>query len=547
MDRIIFIFLATISLLVPSLTLADESRWWDVCNPIDGKFGGGHVPDAANDAEAKVLKQLKFEKWKKYEDEFISFEYPEHDLIKLKVNMATKPFKVEGGVCTTVDNSYKQAYFLRVGEATFGVFLLTPAKWLDDGICLCGPMVHHAYKLEQGTLTRFSMLPGGAVKKAQVIGGGMRFMAFEWTHLACQKPVYERMVASMRLKTREPGGNKTLRDQLIKHYGDDGKLGLIHRGASATSLINTFGEPNKKTDEGIWSWSWKGAEYPTSLVAKIKDGRLVNLPENGISRDWDNPYPGSLPWCEKLVERIPRAKSDHDDDEEEKPAPPTDDEKRLFLESIGKILKHEKPDSKTMNWLEALHIASDSTKSGLTDPSWTKLVIDKGSGTWIETDFIKTTAPAEARSWATKHLIKQLRNAPDKSELNDDDLDSLTEVFDEKSAEAWIELANQLWEAPKSEIKRLAFQNISLQDALTVEKRIFEALAKGVKDDQGELVYYAMKTIPETAIQQKANLATALRKISPGRENSEWHETHTKALKYLSPDSKETSNKESNN
>ena len=32
---------------------------------------------------------------------------------------------VEGGVCTTVDNSFSRGYVLKVGPATYGVFLLS--------------------------------------------------------------------------------------------------------------------------------------------------------------------------------------------------------------------------------------------------------------------------------------------------------------------------------------------------------------------------------------------------------------------------------------
>ena len=540
--------IALLVLLTNVAMYADDSRWWDVCNPGGGKFGGGHVPEEANDEEVKVLKLLKFKKWKKYEDEFVSFEYPEHVLVKLKVNKAEKPFKVEGGVCSTVDNSYKQAYILSVGKATYGVFLLTPAKRLDDGICFCGPMVHHAYKLNQGTLTRFSMLPGGAVKKAQVIGGGLRFMAFEWTHLACQKSIYERMVASMRLKTREPGGNKTLRKHLIEHYGDDGRLGLITRNTSAAILVKAFGKPVKKIKDGVWSWQWKGEEYPTSLVAKIKDGMVLYYPENGISREWHKPYSGTLPWCEKLVERLPNPKNgdtddtlsigEDEDEELEAATPPTSAEKKLFIQTMSKFLQQEAGKSSN-KWAEALRIADDAAKLNLTDVSWVKLVLEHGTGTWNETSFIESSAPKQSLPWAIKHLSAQSDALPSTSKLSNDDLESLTNIFDETSAVAWTEMTVLLWAAKESRVRRLVFEHISIQDALTVENRIHEALSKGMAHDQGQLIYYAMQAIPETKIQKKETLVAALQKIPEGRENSQWRETRAKALKYLGTTSKD--------
>ena len=64
----------------------------------------------------------------------MSFKYPKHPLLKLRVEGGEEGIEVEGGVCTTVDNSYQKAYVLEAGDQTYGVFLLTPAKWLDDGI-----------------------------------------------------------------------------------------------------------------------------------------------------------------------------------------------------------------------------------------------------------------------------------------------------------------------------------------------------------------------------------------------------------------------------
>ena len=82
----------------------------------------------------KFLKQEKFEEWVEYEDEFVSFRYPKHPLLKLEVQKGEGGIQVEGGVCTTVDNSFSRAYILKAGNATYQVFLLNPTDWLDDGI-----------------------------------------------------------------------------------------------------------------------------------------------------------------------------------------------------------------------------------------------------------------------------------------------------------------------------------------------------------------------------------------------------------------------------
>ena len=124
-------------------------------------------------------------------------------------------------------------------------------------------------------------------------------------------------------------------------------------------------------------------------------------------------------------------------------------------------------------------------------------------------------------------------------QLDEDDLESLTDIFDEQSAEAWRDVSATLWTGKRSSIRCLVFQNIDIQDSLTVEKRIFEALATGIEHDQGHLVYFAMQTIPEITIQQNEKLAKSLRKIPEGGENSNWREIRDDALQHLNPTPKD--------
>lgn len=532
----------------------EEDRWWDVCNPIQGDFGGGRLPDKASDDEAKVIKSLKFANWKQHDDQFVSFLYPDHPLIKLTINKAKKPFKVEGGVCSTVDNSYTQAYLLHVGKATYGVFLLTPAEWLDDGICLCGPMVHHAYKLRKGTLTRFSMLPGGAVKKAQTIGGGLRFMAFEWTHLACQKPIYEKMVASMRLKTSTPGGNKELRKKLLAHYGEDAELGLITRNAPAASLVKAFGKPTSKAANGLWTWKWIGEDYPTTLVANIKEGRVINYPGNGLERDQSNPVRGSLPWCENHIKMYPipgrENETDNldaddpfaglmeDEEEEEKrqpPPKPTAEDKALCLTTITKTLNDE-AGKNSDKWYLATNLAIEAAERELHLPKWSDIVIKHGTGQWYEIQFLEKIKSPHLVNWAVKILSGEIDITAEDSAISHSGFESLIDVIGQNSPTQLNELAPNLWASKHSHIRRLVFHTPEKLDTITVEEWIFAAIAEGREHDRGHLIYYAMDAVPKIKIQKKKQLMKALSKIPEGSKKSDWHETRAKALKYLQGD-----------
>lgn len=178
--------------------------WWRLFGKVEkGTYhGGGHYDkDGKIDpALTEFLAIEKFDEWETFEDEAVKLVYPKHPMLKLEVKGGKEGIKVEGGVCTTVDHSFQRSYVLKAGEATYGVFLLTKASWLDDRTCFCGPMVHHVYRVEDGCLAKFSLLPGGAVKKAQLLGDKVRLMAFEWTHLACKRHIYEEMVERMVLK-----------------------------------------------------------------------------------------------------------------------------------------------------------------------------------------------------------------------------------------------------------------------------------------------------------------------------------------------------------
>ena len=180
---------------------APAEEWWRIngeprnADFIHGKFLGDK--SNASDELKSFLRQKEFEEWETYEDEWVKLRYPKHDLLKFVRNDQGDQIRVNGSVVTTVHNRFRYAYCLTAGEAVYGVFLLQVVDWMDDGGCFCGPIVHHIYNIENKCLVRFSLLPGGAVKKAQVLGEQLRLMSFEWTHLQCPRPVYETMVESM--------------------------------------------------------------------------------------------------------------------------------------------------------------------------------------------------------------------------------------------------------------------------------------------------------------------------------------------------------------
>ena len=121
-----------------SATDSSAEDWWKSFGKIEpGSFAGGYSDDSKHvltQAQKDFLKVKKFDEWETYEDEFVKIQYPKHPALSFSKNEGKGGIEVEGGVCTTVDNSFSRAYTLRVGTVTYGVFLLNPATWLDDGI-----------------------------------------------------------------------------------------------------------------------------------------------------------------------------------------------------------------------------------------------------------------------------------------------------------------------------------------------------------------------------------------------------------------------------
>lgn len=126
-----------LSAILISSTQAEQpvpDLWWDTIERNDDSpFSGGNS-DAEDDDVRAFVKLEHHEEWQTYEDDFVKFRYPKHPLLKLEVKEGEGGIKVEGGVATSVDNSFSRAYVLKAGKATYQVFLLNPTDWLDDGV-----------------------------------------------------------------------------------------------------------------------------------------------------------------------------------------------------------------------------------------------------------------------------------------------------------------------------------------------------------------------------------------------------------------------------
>jgi len=299
-----------ILLLLASCAIAENKPWWQVLPATKGYYTNRKPPKNATEEEIKVIQQTTFTQWTSFENDYIQFEFPQHPLIKLEVKKSDKSVSITNGTCSPND-SFGQRYTLKIGKIDYARFYLQTSKKIDHITCFCRALVYHAYKVDQGTLTCFSMLAEGKVKTAQIFGGGLKLSASEWTHLACPASIYERMISSMRIKTADPEGDGHLRSQLIQRFGADAQLGLISHGAKVSELITAFGKPTKQEDT-TWTWEWVGKDYPLRLVANIENGIYLGLVTTGIDRDHAHPVKGSIPWCQKIIYQLKNPNADLD-------------------------------------------------------------------------------------------------------------------------------------------------------------------------------------------------------------------------------------------
>ncbi len=506
--------------------------WWRCFGEIQvGDFAGGHHEAAGKDpADLKVfLKQDKFDEWVTHEDEFVRISYPKHPLLKLEVQGGDAGIEVEGGVCTTVDNSFQKAYVLKAGSATYGVFLLSPAQWLDDGICFCGPMVHDVYRVEDGCLARFSLLPGGAVKKVQLLGGKLRLMAFEWTHLACPRDIYEEMVERMTLKIPHHLDEAALCGEIKRRYGPVGLSGLIHPGVTLAAANVIMGS-EAKVEDGIATWLFDANDYHKALRATLKDGVIVALLDQGPTLVSEDPIEGSLRWADKLIEAM--------DDAEAKPS-----EKQVSQFTAAVLKAAIAPDSPERQWQWLPLLEKLVCEYGARDPAIADTVLRLGKGKGGELRILVHLNHPDIAAWIISNLQKMAVEEPSKTSSN-----GFSSPVAERASDA-VELLEWLMKNGRSadavfHLKALvatgepAWLHAATESAPSLpadfaQAVIRQALETAIKHRDGELVELAFVSIGLTSLSDPASLIPLVESIPDAEPGSDWAKAKKQALADL--------------
>ena len=249
-------------------------------------------------------------------------------------------------------------------------------------------MVHHVYRVKENCLVRFSLLPSGAIKKAQVLGGKLRFMAFEWTHLACQQAVYERMVESMTVKIPHPESAENLKKQVIKKYGSHGISGWFNRNSPRADLINQYGEPQEAGD-GFLKWKMRIGDYHYHLKAAVKDDKFLHFYGTGLDR-FDKPIGDTVSWVKEKLQDANEGDDDH-------PAKDMDLDRYLKI-MIAKAPTNESSDGERSQWYR---IADDLIKHTGDPKPFLRIFNQTMKGSWFELSLLEHATISQKKDWYT--------------------------------------------------------------------------------------------------------------------------------------------------
>ena len=264
------------------------------------------VADRAKGIVAELAGTASFAKWKRFDDDKVTFSYPDHEAIRVEVKRG-EPVPVDGDRVSDVDTSFSRAYRISAGGETLLVLMYTEADWLDDGVCFCGEVIYDRYLVRSGNLYRFSFLDSGVMKKMQVLGDGERVMMFEWTHLPMHPAVYREIARSVTLKKSGPWMEPDCRKRVLERYGPQGAVGWFDEGSSVEEVVKVLGKATRIEGDRVQVWDHpkedKEFRWVERLSLPFADGKLARF-ESGyfdglINRE---AIKGGLSWMMETAE-----------------------------------------------------------------------------------------------------------------------------------------------------------------------------------------------------------------------------------------------------
>jgi hypothetical protein len=264
------------------------------------------VADRAKGIVAELAGTASFAKWKRFEDDKVTFSYPDHEAIRVEVKRG-EPVPVDGDRVSDVDTSFSRAYRISAGGETLLVLMYTEADWLDDGVCFCGEVVYDRYLVRSGNLYRFSFLESGVMKKMQVLGDVERVMMFEWTHLPMHPAVYREIARSVTLKKSGPWMEPDCRKRVLERYGPQGAVGWFDEGSSVEEVVKVLGKATRAEGDRVQVWDYpkedKEFRWVERLSLPFADGKLARFESGYFDSAWNKreAIKGGVSWMKETA------------------------------------------------------------------------------------------------------------------------------------------------------------------------------------------------------------------------------------------------------
>ena len=327
--------------------------------------------------------------WREFSDELVRFQVPDHALLNVEpfTREEDPQLRVVGGAVGTTDNSFQRVYRFTVGpdKIPYGLLFVTKADWFDDGICLCGPIVLKVFTEEKGTLLELSQLPGGDLKKFQILNDTHRGILFEWTHSAIPQETYARIGGSLRFQEPSKRTVADWRELVSLKRGLSGRLGFLRPGMSKEKALELLGEWQKTHEE---SYTFHQDEFyedqsgsRSIYEISFKGEKLVQFGENWSRREDILAPKGTLSWCRSVLNE-----GNNDPFGDEESEGPSKEVKEEVLKSF--LANAPKATVEWSGWCQILNdLAEDGVRSvdalALVEARILEMELDHGSTYWV--------------------------------------------------------------------------------------------------------------------------------------------------------------------
>ena len=346
----------------------------------------------------KTAAKKSFKNWKKYEDEYVSFIYPDDPSVVFEIKRPKEQIPIMGGAVGTTENTFFRSYRLGIGKHTYFVFLLEKTDSFDDGICLCGAVVFQKYLFRDGTLFRYDLMKNGLVKKIQALSDDCRVVAFEWTHLPINQQVYLKIASSLKFK--KTGNQDKLKTKIIQEYGG---YGFLEKGMTKSEVIKLLGRPNRQEKSKLFYGELCGRYHDTITVEFDPKGIFQGFKKGWWKTVLTAPKYGSIEWMREKV-NTGDDECDAKESKNYKLSPLSKDDIGYIFSTFVELTPKVSPSE----WAELCHIIYDLANSGYMDkkilPSFKKRYLSEEAphyANWL----VEKYSPNDKE----KLLIAQLR------------------------------------------------------------------------------------------------------------------------------------------